>query len=111
VDLSDIIGIAFTAKGKGTIRFSADMTAQGNYDAHGISISLTREWRRYTVRFDDPNFAQTGSGDSAVFNPAEVESLVFLPWSGAGPFDFSIDDLVLLTAGNDSNYRLRLTAS
>jgi hypothetical protein len=97
-DLSDAVGIAFSAKGDRPIRFNVgteDMSAVSNWDYHGMDIPLTHAWRRYTVRFDDPNFTQIGWDLEMAFDPAEVIDLSFRA-IGEGPFEFYLDDIVLL---------------
>ena len=100
IDLSGYVGVAFTAKGTGPLRVmvgTADMDAAGNGDFHGRVYDLASTWRRYLVRFDDPDVAQGGWGAKATFPPSQVSGIHFS--SGAeGTAELWIDDVVLLKA-------------
>jgi len=97
-DLSAYAGIAFSARGVGLVRDNVgttDIDVAGNYDDCGRSIFLTPTWRRYVIRFDDPDFAQGNWGIRTAFAPSKVGRLVFANVQ-YGPLDFWVDDVVLL---------------
>lgn len=104
-DASAYAGIAFWARGRGEVRVNLRMAqvvaeefggtcVSDCYDAHGTSRPLTREWRRYEVRWED--VAQQGFGTQVAFDPRWLYSLEFAFPKGQGPFDFWVDDVSLL---------------
>ncbi len=100
LDLSGHIGIALSLKGKGRLRIgvrTVDMDAASNHDAHGRTIQLSPEWRRYVLRFDDMDFGQEGWGAKAPFSQNKVSGLRFTNVE-PGARDFWVDDVVLLRA-------------
>jgi hypothetical protein len=100
IDLSGYVGVAFSAKGTGTLRVvfgTTDMDAAGNSDRYGRVYDLASPWRRYLLRFDDPDFAQAGWGGKATFSPSQVSGIHFTS-GAAGTAELWIDDVVLLKA-------------
>jgi Carbohydrate binding domain (family 11) len=104
-DASAYAGFAFWARGRGTVRVNLRMaqvvgeeyggTCVSNcYDSHGVVRTLTREWKRYEVRWED--VLQQGFGTQVAFDPHWLYSLEFALPQGQPPFDFWLDDVTLL---------------
>jgi hypothetical protein len=100
IDLTGTVGIAFSARGVGRLRASlgtTDMDAAQDWDRPGKVYDLTPTWRRYTLRFDDPDFRQAGWGAKMAFARDKVSGLQFSQGQN-GTFDVWVDDVVLLRA-------------
>jgi hypothetical protein len=104
-DASAYAGFAFWARGRATVRVNVRMSqivgeefggtcVSDCYDAHGTVRTLTREWTRHEVRWED--VAQQGFGTKVAFDPRWLYSLEFALPQGQAPFDFWIDDVALL---------------
>jgi len=61
------------------------------YDAHGIWITLTPDWKPYSFKWSD--FKQRGFGKQAPFNPGTIMSLQFSMEKAQLPVDFWLDDV------------------
>jgi hypothetical protein len=100
IDLTGYVGIGFSARGVGRLRASlgtTDMDAVSDWDRPGKVYDLTPTWRRYTLRFDDPDFRQAGWGAKMAFARDKVSTLQFSQGQN-GTFDVWLDDVVLLRA-------------
>jgi hypothetical protein len=59
-------------------------------DFYRTTVTMTRDWRRYSVRF--ANMAQAGTGNPIV--PMRKDQMVgFILWPGPQAFDIWIDDV------------------
>lgn len=61
------------------------------YDAHGVWITLTPEWRAYAYKWSD--FKQRNFGKQAAFRPGAIMSLQFSFEKEQLPVDFWLDDV------------------
>lgn len=61
------------------------------YDAHGMWITLTPDWKTYSYKWSD--FKQRGFGKQAPFNPGTIMSLQFSFEKEQQPVDFWLDDV------------------
>jgi hypothetical protein len=61
------------------------------YDAHGIWITLTPEWKAYSLKWSD--FKQRGFGKKANFRPGAIMSMQFAFEKEVLPVDFWLDDV------------------
>lgn len=105
-------GFRFRAKGPGVVTVAAPVTAVvptsegGSCDAaedcnnaHETQVTLSAEWREYTVQWD--SLAQAdGWGLMASFDRREVLELLFTARPDQQPFDYWIDDLALVDGGD-----------
>lgn len=104
-DASAFTGIAFQARGSGSVKFKVQTeaivpTSEGGTcnagascnDAHFVTIELTPAWQQHVVSF--ASLAQGGWGQAAAWNPATV---VGLQWEvGASTnYEVAIDDVGL----------------
>jgi expansin (peptidoglycan-binding protein) len=110
-DASDFDGFEFRVRcggscGTKSIRFeivtTAIATADENgtctsskcWDAFGMDVALTGEWR--TVRVPYSSVVQEGWGDSKSFDPSKILGIAFEDL-GTGSWDFWVDDLAFYT--------------
>lgn len=61
------------------------------YDAHGIWITLTPDWKTYSFKWSD--FKQRGFGKQTPFTPGAIMSLQFSFEKAELPVDFWLDDV------------------
>jgi len=85
----------------GTCRPSAGDTC---YDAHGVWIALTPDWKAYSFKWSD--FMQRSFGKRAAFRPGAIMSLQFSFEKEQLPVDFWLDDV-----GWDDGSPFAVTAS
>jgi expansin (peptidoglycan-binding protein) len=110
--VSSYEGLSFFAKGTGDVRvefvIGAITEASGGgtctedcYDAHGQSIAITSEWKRFTLRFDE--LSQEGWGAEAAFSAADLLGINFKmvkpDEETPAEFDFWLDQVSFLKVG------------
>jgi hypothetical protein len=105
-DASAYGGLAFWARGHGTVRVVAKMTqvvaeefggscVKDCYDGHGAIRVLTREWARHVVAWDE--LRQRGFGAAVRFDPRSLYSIEFALPEGQPPFELWLDDVAFLS--------------
>ncbi len=110
VDLSPYLGISFWAKLSGPSRqlivafrdgSSANiLTAQATDSHFSQALSVSEQWERFILLFDD--FHQgviSGTGSAVPFSADSVSDIDFVVGLSGEPFDLWIDDLALLCRG------------
>jgi hypothetical protein len=104
-DASAYAGIAFWARGRAKVRVAVKMTQvvgeefggsciKDCYDGHGASRTLSKDWQRYALRWEE--LAQVGFGTPLPFDPHSLYSVEFAVAADQPSFDFWIDDLSFL---------------
>ncbi len=105
-DLNGSSGIRFRAKGPARITVMAQVRGvlpapQGDcasncYDSHKTAtpLNFVGDWAEYEVSWS--SLAQTGFGSPVTFSPTDIVTLVFTAGPQDMPFDFAIDDVMLL---------------
>lgn len=94
-DLSNYDGLAFYAKGQGSVRVEVQTLDTANTGSHGEGIALGPDWEYHVVLFDDPRFRQASWSAQASFVPARATAVLFKA-ERLDAVDFSIDDVELL---------------
>ncbi|MCX4246981.1 CIA30 family protein [Paraliomyxa miuraensis] len=102
-DASGYTGIAFQARGQGTIQFKAQTeavvpTSEGGTcnaggscnDSHATQVVLTATWQQHVIPF--ASLAQAGWGQGAAWDPSSLMGLQWEAPSGS-PFEIVIDDV------------------
>jgi hypothetical protein len=100
-------GIKFRAKGPGTITFAAPvrqvlppidggtcMVAADCYNGHETTVTMTASWADYSI--DWTRLVQPQWGPRFAFSASDVLQLLFTARVENQPFDFWLDDLVLV---------------
>jgi hypothetical protein len=100
-------GIKFRAKGPGTITFATQMRQQlppadggtcmvtaDCFNGHETTVTLTASWADYNI--DWARLIQPDWGPKFAFNASDVLQLLFTARVANQPFDFWIDDIVLV---------------
>jgi len=104
-DASVYAGVTFWARGHAKLRVNVKMTQvvapeyggsceKDCFDSHGALRQLSRDWKRYELRWED--LAQSGFGTPLQFDPHSVYSLEFATGADQPPYDFWIDDVAFL---------------
>jgi hypothetical protein len=105
IDLSNVDGVTFWARGTLTIRFSADQPStqpfdsggeclEGCYDHYGAWLELTEEWQQFSFRWEE--LAQAGWGTAVSFEHVLVSLAFTYPAdpTNALEFEYWFDEVV-----------------
>ncbi|MEE9384749.1 MAG: hypothetical protein V3V08_15200 [Nannocystaceae bacterium] len=104
-DASGFEGVAFQARGSGSVRFNLATAAVISEDeggdcggkdgdcsnAHGLKIVLKDEWRQYKISFKDIK-QEDGWGEKVDFDAKKTMAVLFHVGKSVD-FDFAIDDI------------------
>jgi hypothetical protein len=104
-DASAYAGVAFWARGRAELRVNLKMVQvvteeyggscqRDCYDSHGAPRTLTRDWRRYEVRWED--VAQSGFGAALPFDPHSLYSVELTTLPAQPSFDYWVDDFAFI---------------
>jgi hypothetical protein len=104
-DASAYAGLTFWARGRASLRVVAKMThvvgeefggscVKDCFDGHGSLLTLTRDWTKYVVRWEE--LAQRGFGAKIPFDPRSLYSIEFAIPENQPTFDVWIDDVAFL---------------
>lgn len=103
-DASAYAGLVFWARGRANLRISAKMTqvvseefggscSKDCFDGHGAARTLTREWAKHVVRWEE--LTQRGFGTPVAFDARSLYSIEFQMLQDQ-PFDVWLDDVAFL---------------